>query len=322
LSGGHPVEIAGVTHRYGDRTALNDVTLSVEPGQVFGLLGPNGGGKTTLFKILSTLLAPTAGRAFVLGKDVVADAHAVRRQIGIVFQSPSVDGQLTVLENLLHHGMIYGRSGSSLRREARVQLERFGLSDRATERVVTLSGGLRRRVELAKVMLHEPQVLILDEPSTGLDPGVRAELMDHLHRLRDEKGVTSLLTTHLLEEAERCDALAFLDRGMLVAVDTPDALKRSIGSEVVSIRCASPEDLVAKVNARFATQGDVVDGVIRLEAENGHTLVPEIIEAFPGTIDSVTVGRPTLEDVFVHLTGHRLWGEGGAEAASAEVVSV
>lgn len=317
MSGRNPVEIDGVSHRYGDRTALTDITLSVECGTIFGLLGPNGGGKTTLFRILATLLTPTTGRASVLGHDVTSAASAVRRSLGIVFQHPSVDGQLTVRENLAHHGMIYGLSGRVLRGRCDEQLERFGLADRAGDRVAALSGGLRRRVELAKVMLHEPIVLILDEPSTGLDPGVRAELMDHLERLRDEQGVTCLLTTHLLEEADRCDALAFLHRGKLVAVDTPDALKRSIGGEVVSVRCSSPDDLAGKLATRFETDADVVGGVVRIESANGHALVPEIIEAFPGVVESVTVGRPTLEDVFVHLTGHRLWGNGESERPEA-----
>lgn len=307
MAGRHSVELLNLTHRYGDRTALDGVSFHVDGPTIFGLLGPNGGGKTTLFKILTTLLRPTSGRALVAGDDVtLAPAH-VRRAIGIVFQSPSVDGKLSVLENLHYQGMMYGLRGRALRARAMEQLERFALADRAGDRVETLSGGLRRRVELAKALLHRPRTLILDEPSTGLDPGARAALMDCLVDLRDHDQVTSLLTTHLLEEADRCDRLAVIDRGRLAAHDTPDALKSAIGGEVVTIRAAEPEVLAGKLRARFEVPVGVVDASVRLEVENGHGMVPEIIEAFPGEVQSVTVGRPTLEDVFVHFTGHRLF---------------
>lgn len=161
-------------------------------------------------------------------------------------------------------------------------------------------------MELAKSLLHNPPILILDEPSTGLDPGARVALMEQLVQLRDRDNVTCLLTTHLLEEAERCDCLAVLDKGRLVALDTPDALKKTIGGEVLSVRSSDPVSLAAKIQGRFGAPADVVDGAVRLEVDNGHGMVPEIIEAFPGEVDSITVGRPTLEDVFVHFTGHRL----------------
>ncbi len=306
MAGQHSVELSNLTHRYGDRIALDDVSFHVAGPTIFGLLGPNGGGKTTLFKILTTLLRPTSGTAAVAGADVIKDPARVRRSIGIVFQSPSVDGKLSVLENLRYQGMLYGLRGRVLKDRAHEQLDRFSLGDRAQDRVETLSGGLRRRVELAKSLLHKPSILILDEPSTGLDPGARVALMEQLVQLRDRDNVTCLLTTHLLEEAEHCDRLAVLDKGKLVAFDTPDALKTIIGGEVVSVRSRDPASLAARIQARFGTPADVVDGSVRLEVANGHSMVPEIIEAFPGEVDSVTVGRPTLEDVFVHFTGHRL----------------
>jgi len=305
------VEVASLTHRYGDRVALEGVTLNVDRGAIFALLGPNGSGKTTLFKILTTLLRPTSGTARVAGRDVVAERDRVRGRIGIVFQKPSLDGKLTVLENLTHQGHLYGLWGRELRRRGEEVLEQFCLTDRASDRVETLSGGLQRRVELAKGLLHKPEVLILDEPSTGLDPGARADLMAHLRELRDRHGVTSLLTTHLMDDADRCDCVGILDGGRLVTLGTPAALKTTIGKDVVTINGGNPASLAARANEKFVCKAEVVDGSVRIERERGHEFVPQLIEAFPGEIDSVTVGKPTLDDVFLRQTGHRLWMGGG-----------
>ncbi len=303
------IEITSLTHRSGDRTALDNVSLGVERGSIVALLGPNGGGKTTLFKILTTLLTPTSGAASVGGCDVVLNQADVRRRIGIVFQYPSLDKTLSVAENLTCQGHLYGLRGSNLRQRIASSLDRFGLTDRARDRVATLSGGLQRRVELAKSLLHQPEVLILDEPSTGLDPGARATLMDQLTELRDQDSVTSLLTTHLMDEADRCDRVAVLDLGKLVANDTPDALKSRIGGDVLTIQTKSPGELAKRAEEKFGVKAVVIDGVVHIEREKGHEFVPDIIEAFPGEIDSVTVGRPTLDDVFLQLTGHALGDE-------------
>ena len=222
--------VEALTHRYGERVALKGVSFQVAKGEIFGLLGPNGGGKTTLFRILSTLVMPREGNVRMFGIDVVREQVEIRRRIGVVFQSPSLDRKLTVLENLRHQGHLYNLRGPGLQSRIDQLLSRFGMSDRKGDLVETLSGGQRRRVELAKGLLHKPQVLLLDEPSTGLDPRVRRELSDYLERLRDEDGMTILLTTHLMEEADRCDRLAILDRGELVALSTPRELKEeSIG---------------------------------------------------------------------------------------------
>jgi ABC-2 type transport system ATP-binding protein len=215
------------------------------------------------------------------------------------------------LENLTHQGHLYGLSGRELRRRSREAMERFRFADRANDRVETLSGGLQRRVELAKGLLHRPEVLILDEPSTGLDPGARADLMVHLRELRERDGVTSLLTTHLMDEADRCDRVGILDSGRLVALGTPTDLKATIGGDVVTIHSGNPGSLAARAKERFSCKVDIVDAAVRIERERGHQFVPQLIEAFPGEIDSVTVGKPTLDDVFLHLTGHRLWNGGG-----------
>jgi ABC-2 type transport system ATP-binding protein len=291
------VEIDGLTHRYGERLALDGVSFSVRKGEIFGLLGPNGGGKTTLFKILSTALRPTSGSARIEGIDVRDDA--VRRRIGVVFQAPSLDQKLTVAENLLHQGHLYGLMGSALRRRIDEELGRFKLSDRARDRVEKLSGGLQRRVELAKSLLHQPEVLLLDEPSTGLDPGARRDLWDALRSL---KGVTVLLTTHLLEEAERCDRLAILHKGKLVALGAPLDLRGEIGGDVVTIRAKDAEALAAAIREKLGETATVVQGAVRLARERGHDLVGRLVETFPGLVESVTVAKPSLEDVFLTKT--------------------
>jgi ABC-2 type transport system ATP-binding protein len=285
------------------------VSLQVQRGSLFALLGPNGGGKTTLFRILTTLLRPTSGQAFIDGRDVVREREEVRRQIGVVFQRPSLDGKLSVLENLTHQGHLYGLSGASLRARCDELIARFGLADRARERVEKLSGGMQRRVEVAKSLLHRPSLLILDEPTTGLDPGARAGLLDYLQELRASDGVTCLLTTHLMDEAEKCGQVAILDRGRLVASGAPAELKSRIGGDVLTVSAREPAVLMEKARARFSVDARLVDGVVHIERDRGHEFVPVLIEAFPGEIDSVRVGRPTLDDVFLHLTGHRLWDE-------------
>jgi ABC-2 type transport system ATP-binding protein len=305
------VRASGLAHAYGSRVALRGVDFEVRRGERFGLLGPNGGGKTTLFRILATLVAPDAGRAEVLGLDATRNARAVRARIGVVFQSPSVDVQLTVVENLRCQGRLHGLSGRDLSSRIAEALERHGLADRARERVAHLSGGLRRRVELAKALLHRPEVLILDEPSIGLDPGARRDFWTRIDELRAERGVTVLLTTHLLDEADRCDRIAVLDRGAVVALGTPNALREAIGGDVVTLRARDAVALCGAIRARFGGAAAVVDGVVRIERTGAHAWAAQIADAFPDEIESVTVARPTLEDVFVRATGHRFRDENG-----------
>lgn len=307
--GGSAVETDGLCLDYGSRRALSDVTLAVAPGEVFGLLGPNGGGKSTLFSVLATLLHPSRGAARVLGLDVVRDADAIRRHIGVVFQAPALDGQLTARENLRHQGHLQGLHGKDLGRRVGEMLERFGLGDRRDERVSRMSGGLRRRVDLARGLLHGPRLLILDEPSAGLDPVARRELRDHLARERDAEGLTVLLTTHLMDEAEACDRIAILDGGKVVALDTPEALKRSVGGDVVSVRAESPERVQEAVRARFGAEASVIDGTVRVACRDGQAVVLELLRAFGDKVLTITLGRPTLEDAFIQRTGHRLDSE-------------
>jgi len=300
------IQVENLTHRYGERTALLNVNFEVAPGEIFGLLGPNGGGKSTLFRILSTMMAPTEGRAVIGGCDVVRDRAAVRRQVGVVFQTQSLDKALTVSENLRAQGHLHGLSGPMLRDRIEQVMERLGLADRRNDIVETLSGGLKRRVEIAKGLLHRPVVLLMDEASTGLDPGARRELWQYVEELRSREGVTILLTTHILDEADRCDRLALLHQGRVVAEGTPAHLRSRIGGDVVVLGAAEAADaaaLAGRIETRFGLKPSVMDGVLRVEIANGHRFITEVVEAFPGAIDSVGLHKPTLEDVFVHETG-------------------
>ncbi len=303
------IDARALGFRYGDREALSNVTFSIARGEFFGFLGPNGGGKTTLFKLLSTLVPIQSGSARMLGHDLAGETVAVRRRLGVVFQHPSLDGKLTVGENLAHHGHLYGITGRRLRERSAAMLDLLKLSARERDRVETLSGGLQRRVELAKALLHEPELLLLDEPSTGLDPAARREFSNYLRHLRDQAGVTVVLTTHYMEEAERCDRIGILHQGKLVAIAPPGELKSEVGGDVVVIRAQAPELLQRKILQRFKLRSQLVDGAIRIERIRGHELLRDLIDAFGDEIESVSFGKPTLEDVFVHLTGHQFFAD-------------
>jgi ABC-2 type transport system ATP-binding protein len=297
------IQVQNLTHRYGERLALADVTFEVASGEVFGLLGPNGGGKSTLFRILSTMMVPTAGTAFIAGHDVARDPAAVRRVAGVVFQTQSLDKALTVEENLRAQGHLHALSGAELRQRMDKAMEQLGLADRRKDLVETLSGGLRRRVEIAKALLHRPQVLLLDEASTGLDPSARRDLSRHVERLKQEEGVTILLTTHILEEADRCDRLVLLHQGKIVAAGTPAALRARIGGDVVVLESGDTTGLASGIERRFGVRPSVMDGQVLVEIANGHRFIAEVVEAFPGAVESVGLHKPTLEDVFVRETG-------------------
>lgn len=311
----HAVEVRGLKHYYGQRAALAGIDFQVQRGEIFGLLGPNGGGKSTTFKILATLMVPSAGSAEIFGYDVVGNPGAVRRHIGVVFQSPSLDKKLSVRENLRHQGHLYGLRGADLKRRINEVLSGMRLLDRAGEMVQKLSGGLARRVELAKGVLHRPRLLLLDEPSTGLDPAARRDVWRQLEHLREKLGITVLMTTHIMEEANACDRIAILDRGNIVALDSPANLRAEIQADCLIVETSEPEELCAAVREKFGGDPAVVDGHVRIERSEGHRFVAQLAETFPGRFDAVRVGTPTLEDVFIHRTGHQFDqpGEGSDE---------
>ena len=301
------IETRQLVHRYGKRVALAQLSIGIPQGSIFVFLGPNGGGKTTLFRILSTLITAQEGTVTILGLHLPTATRSIRQRIGVVFQSPSLDKKLTVLENLAYQAALYGLPNAVFRQRSQRLLQQLGLADRLHERTETLSGGLRRRVELAKGMIHGPQLLLMDEPSTGLDPGARSDLWQYLHQLRNEMGVTIVLTSHLLEEAERADRIAILNHGHLVAEDTPAALRSSVGGDSLTIDTPQPEELARAISKTFQCKAEVVAGQVRLEQKDGHQLIPRLVEAFPERVESIKLGKPTLEDVFIAKTGHRFW---------------
>ncbi|TWT33571.1 Daunorubicin/doxorubicin resistance ATP-binding protein DrrA [Posidoniimonas corsicana] len=311
------VHVADLRYRYGDREALRGLSLDVAPGELFAVLGPNGSGKTTLFRLLSTLAPMQQGTVSVFGHDLRTEGDRVRASLGVVFQAPSLDKHLSVIENLRCHGLLYGLSGLTLARRCEEMLDQLGVRDRTNDKVADLSGGLRRRVELAQGMLHSPRLLLLDEPSTGLDPAARSDLWRYLAQARDAEGVTVLTTTHLLEEADRADRIAIVHEGQVAALDTPDALKSQVGGDSITLRSDNPDELAAAITERFATPASVVNHAVRLEQPDGAAWAPKLFDAFGDRIRELTIGKPTLEDVFIDRTGHRFFGSESAPADEA-----
>ena len=291
---------------FGERRALDGISLEVRRGELYCLLGPNGGGKSTLFRVLATLSLPDSGSALVAGHDVISDAPAVRARLGVVFQSPSLDGKLTILENLRCGGALYGLKGTELESRIRDAAAALNLTDRLGDLVETLSGGLQRRAEIAKCLLIRPEVLLLDEPSTGLDPGARLDLWAALENLRSQHGVTALCTTHLMEEAARADRVGIVSAGKLVACGTPEELTSALGGDVISLGVSTDAgaDLLAKkITEKTGLLASVVQGEVRLESREAYELAARLAGEFPVEIASLRIARPTLEDVFVARTG-------------------
>ncbi|MGZ0172936.1 MAG: ATP-binding cassette domain-containing protein [Planctomycetales bacterium] len=299
------ISVNDLSFRYDDRAALDSVSFSIATGSIFGFLGPNGGGKTTLFSILSTVLPLQAGSVTALGHDIQHDSAAYRGQIGVTFQAPGLDRRLTVLENLIHQGHLYGLKGDDLRHTAEELLVKFGVVDRQNDIVDTLSGGLKRRVELAKCLIHRPSLLLLDEPSTGLDPGARHELWASLEQLRAEQGVTVVVTTHLMEEAERCDELALLHLGQIVAQGSPSELRRRIPGECLTLVADRPDVLKNQLQTELKIDAQRIGETLRIHRPNGQELFRRIMDRFSDDIRSISLGKPTLEDVFLVETGSR-----------------
>jgi ABC-2 type transport system ATP-binding protein len=293
----------GVRHSYGEREALRGVDLAVRPGEIFALLGPNGSGKTTLFRLLSTLVPVQAGRIEVAGIDVAADPLAVRGRIGIVFQSPSLDKKLTVDENIACQAALYGLSGEAFRSRRDEVLRQMKLTDRRGDFCEKLSGGLKRRVELAKGMLHSPTVMLLDEPSTGLDPSARLDLWQSLRGMADE-GITVVLTTHLLEEAEKADRLAIMFEGRLIADGTPDSLRSELGDGLITVHAQDLDSIETILRDELGLETQRLSHQVRIRCEGAPAWVPRIADRLGDRVQSISVGRPGLEDVFIAKTGY------------------
>ena len=308
------LEAVGISHRYGKTTALDGVSLRIEPGEIFALLGPNGSGKTTLFRLLSTLMPLREGALSVFGYALPAEAARVRAQLGIVFQNSSFDRKLTVRENLRCQAALFGLSGSERERRIAGVVDELGLTDRLDWRMDKLSGGLQRRVDVAKSMLHAPRLLVLDEPSTGLDPAARLDLWHALVGLRDRHGVTLLMTTHVLEEAEKADRIGILHRGKLVALGPPQQLRSELGDRVLVVEAREPQRVLAWFESR-AIEAKVQDDQLRVSGSRVVDLIAPLSAECGNSIRSLSLGEPSLEDVFIARTGHHFWDSVTAEGA-------
>jgi ABC-2 type transport system ATP-binding protein len=306
----YAIEAEGLTKRFRDLAAVDGVSFTVRGGEIFGFLGPNGAGKTTTIKILATLLRPSSGRATVNGYDVVRQAASVRRSIGMVFQDSSLDERLTAEENLLFHAVLYRVPRHEALRQAAQLLELVGLSERRRDLVRTFSGGMRRRLEVARGLLHRPAVLFLDEPTLGLDPQTRTHIWDYIRLLHRELGTTVFLTTHYMEEAEVCSRIGIIDYGKIIALDTPAGLKKLVGGDVVAVKAADNRELRDQVRQRFRLEGKEDGEAVYFETPDGRTFIPELVRAVPD-VREIYLRQPTLEDVFLKLTGRAIRDKGG-----------
>jgi len=306
------IEVDNLVRKFGDLTAVDDVTFQVEPGEVFGFLGPNGAGKTTTIGMLCTLLRPTAGLALVNGFDVRTQQAQVRQSIGLIFQDPSLDDKLTGRENMKFHAMLYDLPNDVLVERSEQLLKMVDLSERADEVTLHYSGGMKRRLEIARGLVHHPSVLFLDEPTLGLDPQTRRHIWDYLLTLREREGVTMFMTTHYMEEAEHCDRIAIIDQGKIVGLDTPEALKGMVGGDIITVRTDENERAAERLQQSHGIgTRPGPDGALIIETARGDKFIPEMMRVFGDgdealTVNSVHLRRPTLEDVFIKLTGREI----------------
>jgi len=309
MSNSHIIEVEHLVKSYADLVAVNDISFSVDQGEVFGLLGPNGAGKTTVINILCTLSKPTSGKASINGFDVTHQQGQVRQCIGLVFQDPSLDERLTALENLKFHSMVYNIPASVRKGRIEQVLRMVELWERRRDIVKTFSGGMKRRLELARGLLHHPKVLFLDEPTLGLDPQTRSRLWDFILDLRRREGTTILLTTHYMDEAEYTDRIAVMDYGKLIALDSPKGLKSMVGGDMISLNTVDDQRAQAELQKRYHIKARCDGGQVTFEIANGERFIPALIKEFDTDILSVSLRRPTLDDAFLKLTGHRLRDE-------------
>jgi ABC-2 type transport system ATP-binding protein len=312
------IEVVDLTKSYGNVEAVRGVSLTVDRGEVFGFLGPNGAGKSTTINMLCTLVRPTSGAARVGGFDVVTRRDDVRRHIGLVFQDPTLDGHLTAAQNLRLHAELYGIDRAAIPGRMRQMLEMVDLADRADQPVMTFSGGMRRRLEIARGLLHSPRVLFLDEPTIGLDPQTRSSIWRYIRALQASEGTTIFMTTHYMDEAELCDRIAIMDRGQVVVLDTPEALKADVGADRVVIGTADDEAAIAELRERFGLEATIAEGAVTFHVDSGAAFVPRLFAELDVAITSVAVSRPTLDDVFMRHTGSTIRDAEAGGGAAAE----
>ena len=297
------VVVSGLTKNYGDIEAVRGIDFEVAPGETFGFLGPNGAGKSTTIKILCTLARPTAGRATVAGHDVVSERDAVRRNIGLVFQDTTLDNYLSGAQNLRFHAELYAVPSAAVGPRMKQVLDMVGLWDRRDSLVSTYSGGMQRRLEIARGLLHAPHVLFLDEPTVGLDPQTRSSIWEYINDLKRREDITIFLTTHYMDEAEHCDRIAIIDHGKIVAIDTPEALKASVGKDRVQIQTADDAAAIKELDDVFGLEAGIHEGAVTFSVESGEQFVPQLFARLSTPIRSVSVSRPSLDDVFMSYTG-------------------
>ena len=295
------ITVRGLRKSYGDVEAVRGVDFDVEPGETFGFLGPNGAGKSTTIKILCTLARATGGAAAVAGFDVATQRDDVRRSIGLVFQDTTLDTYLSAEQNLRFHAELYGMPRDTVQPRIQQVMEMVGLWERRSSKVLTFSGGMKRRLEIARGLMHSPRVLFLDEPTVGLDPQTRASIWEYIHQLRQQEEITIFLTTHYMDEAEHCDRIAIMDEGRLVALDTPAALKASVGTDRVTIRTQDDQAALASLEDAVLTD----DGIV-ISVEDGASYVPRLFDSLGVPILSVSISRPSLDDVFLSYTGRTI----------------
>ena len=300
------IDVKGLVKDFGEVHAVRGIDFSVEEGEMFGFLGPNGAGKTTTISVLCTLLKPTAGTARIAGYDVVAQANDVRRSIGLIFQDPTLDNQLTAQENLDFHAFAYDVPAREARERGEKLLKLLDLWDRRHDQTKTFSGGMKRRLEIVRGLLHRPSVLFLDEPTQGLDPQTRSLIWQYLLGLRNSDGVTLFMTTHYMDEAEYCDRIAIIDHGQIVALDTPANLKARVGGDVVVLRTSDNARAARDIDERWGRTATVSGNELRLEVERGDEFIPELVRGITPRVESISVNRPTLDDVFMKLTGRAI----------------
>ncbi len=320
------ISIVGLTKRFGEMTAVDKIDLEIKKGELFGLLGANGAGKSTIIKMLTTMLTPTSGEARVWGYDVVRERNEVRSSIGVVFQDPAVDSMLTGRENLDFHGRMYGMDASLRNTRISEVLELVDLVEKADHRMQDYSGGMKRRLEIARGLMHHPHVLFLDEPTIGLDAQTRRYIWQYIRNMNKELGVTIILTTHYMEEADfLCDRVAIMDNGKIVALDTPENLKDMIGSETITLETDNGKDTLMNSLKSFPWISSVstTNGTIELQVDHAQSRIPEImLEANRNraVITSVGLHKPTLEDVFIKYTGRKIKDSGGNGGSMANMM--